>query len=95
MSRPEKLVLDFGQIASAEELHDLLITSLKLPNYYGRNWDAFWDVIASGGVLPNQLYLIGWSKFESRLPREAKMMQQCLTDYQNEKSLSPFKVDYT
>lgn len=37
--------LDFANITTKEELHDLLAESLCLPDYYGRNLDALYDCL--------------------------------------------------
>ena len=94
MSRINKIELHFEKLRSTNELHDLLFNSLNLPDYYGKNWDAFWDVIESENVLPEQLILHNWSALENNLPREAKLLKQCLIDYQNKKPSLPCNVVY-
>ena len=37
--------LDFANITTKEELHDLLAEDLSLPDYYGRNLDALYDCL--------------------------------------------------
>jgi len=39
------ICLDFREIESREELHDFLERNLELPEYYGRNLDALYDVL--------------------------------------------------
>ena len=39
----EKAVLDLTDCKYLLEMHERIKTELKLPSYYGRNWDAFWD----------------------------------------------------
>ena len=41
-----KVVLDGRIMVSREAAHDLLAKMLKLPDYYGRNLDALYDVIS-------------------------------------------------
>lgn len=77
---------------TAEELHEILFRDLSLPTYYGRNWDAFWDVIASGDGLPPRLVLRGWAQLEQRLPREAELLRRCLIDYASERRDRPCEV---
>ena len=40
--------IDLEQIYSADELQDLLEEVLPLPDYYGRNLDALYDVLTDG-----------------------------------------------
>lgn len=56
----------------------MLGATLGFPNWYGRNWDAFWDAITGLVEMPTMLQLTGWSGFAQRLPRDAQLMQQCL-----------------
>jgi len=95
MNRINIIELHLGELTSADELHDLLFNSLKLPDYYGKTWDAFWDVIETENVLPKKLVLNNWSALESNLPREAQLMKECLTDYQNKKVALPCQIVYT
>ncbi len=39
--------IDLSEVKSTEELHDLLQEVLPLPDYYGRNLDALYDVLTS------------------------------------------------
>lgn len=40
--------IDLGQIYGADDLQDLLEETLPLPDYYGRNLDALYDVLTDG-----------------------------------------------
>ncbi|MBJ7998145.1 barstar family protein [Bacillus mycoides] len=84
------IVIDVSNIYNAKELHLLLKEKLEFPNLYGENWDAFWDCI-TGFVcpLPNKMIFDGWSKFEKRLPRDTKIMKECLLDYNEEDRKDP------
>ncbi|MFD6509222.1 barstar family protein [Bacillus sp. NPDC060175] len=79
--RESIMVIDVSNIYSAKELHLLLKEKLEFPDFYGENWDAFWDCI-TGFVfpLPNKMIFNGWSKLEKRLPTDAKIMKECLFD---------------
>lgn len=41
--------LDLMNVTTAEELQELLVKELPLPEYYGRNLDAFYDVLTENG----------------------------------------------
>jgi RNAse (barnase) inhibitor barstar len=40
-----EFTLNFDNISTQEDLHDMLSNELKLPDYYGRNMDAFEEVL--------------------------------------------------
>ena len=41
--------LDLMNVTTAEELQELLVKELPLPEYYGRNLDALYDVLTENG----------------------------------------------
>ncbi|KXO00899.1 MULTISPECIES: barstar family protein [unclassified Bacillus cereus group] len=88
--RESIMVIDVSNIYSVKELHLLLKEKLEFPDFYGENWDAFWDCI-TGFVfpLPNKMIFEGWSKLEERLPIDTKIMKKCLLDYNEENRKDP------
>ncbi len=43
------ITIDFTGVASYWEVHSILINSLELPSYYGRNLDALYDCLSEVG----------------------------------------------
>jgi ribonuclease inhibitor len=80
--------LDVSGLRSGPELHELLATKLGFPGYYGRNWDAFWDCITDPDQsrMPSVLRVRGWAALAQRLPRDAKLMRECLLDLPSKRS---------
>ena len=76
------IVLDLSRVSSTDDLHELVKTKLNFPSYYGRNWDAFWDCVTDSDQsrMPDRLVVRGWSALESRLPRDARLLRECLED---------------
>ena len=44
--RYKKYTLDFTNVKYFLEVHYIIKTSLDFPDYYGCNWDAFWDMLS-------------------------------------------------
>ncbi len=78
--RARHIEIDLADVATLEQLHALLMQRLEFPYYYGKNWDAFWDVVTEPDRLPEILTLRGWAVFEQRLPEAARQLRQCLQD---------------
>ena len=78
--RAELVVIDLSGIASGPELHAILARALDFPDFYGRNWNAFWDAITGLVVMPHRLRLVDWSSFEDRMSEEARYLRGCLDD---------------
>jgi len=48
-SRRRSFVVDLAGVRSAARLHAALVAQLPLPQHYGRNLDAFYDVLTESG----------------------------------------------
>ena len=80
MSRARLIEVDLRGVSTVDELHQLLLKNLNFPDWYGCNWDAFWDAITGLVGMPETLHLVGWSGFEARFPCDARIMRKCLED---------------
>ena len=94
MTRKAVVAFDLSTIGSIRELHALMARTLHFPDWYGPNWDAFWDVIIGLVEMPERLQLIGWEGFAQRFPRDAFIMKKCLTDLAEEYPANASVVDY-
>ena len=43
----EEIILNARRMTSIEQLHRYIKRKLDLPNYYGKNLDALWDVLST------------------------------------------------
>ena len=41
----DKYTIDFTNVKYYMEVHEVIKKSLDFPDYYGGNWDAFWDCL--------------------------------------------------
>ncbi|WP_088043325.1 barstar family protein [Bacillus sp. EAC] len=62
----------------------LLKEKLSFPNFYGENWDAFWDAITGLVNLLTRLEFIGWSELERRLPNDLVILKEYLIEQHNQ-----------
>lgn len=54
----EPIIFDFKEIENLGILYDELSEKLKLPDYFGRNLDALWDVLTGEIDLPVSVHFI-------------------------------------
>jgi ribonuclease inhibitor len=81
MSNDERLDMvniDVSMITNSEQLHDLLKQNLDFPQFYGMNWDAFWDAITGLVEMPKKLVINGWENLEKQIPNDAQTMKKLL-----------------
>ena len=72
-------------VSSKEELHERLARALEFPDYYGRNWDAFWDCITELNLDDiSEMTLTDWDVFATHLSAEAGKLLRCLNDWIHE-----------
>lgn len=76
--RQHVVELDLSGVTAPSQLHALIATSLGFPEWYGHNWNAFWDAITGLVEMPVTLRLRGWEEFETRLPGDAHSMRESL-----------------
>lgn len=45
MDKLRIITLDLGECQHIDEMHQRIKTAFQFPDYYGENWNAFWDLI--------------------------------------------------
>lgn len=73
--------IDLSTVAQARDIHVAFSNALGFPEWYGHNWDAFWDLVSSEHPLPGALTIRGVDHVERVLPAEATKMLACFADY--------------
>ena len=73
MDKPRIITLDLGECQHIDEMHQRIKSAFQFPDYYGENWDAFWDLI--DGTRDNTMVEIqGISTMPKELREEAGKM---------------------
>ena len=52
-------IVDFREVKYYSEIHTVLRDAFDFPDYYGRNWDAFWDCLTDMLGRPYRVELYG------------------------------------
>ncbi len=78
------MIIDFININTKKELHLLLKKELLFPDFYGCNWDAFWDSITAIVEMPLNITFRNYHYLESILPVDAKIFRKCISDFLKE-----------
>ncbi|MDG9671272.1 barstar family protein [Hahella sp. CR1] len=72
--------INVESVTSEKELHAVLARSLGFPEFYGKNWDAFWDSITGLVAMPNELEFIGSAHLRTVLPEAYQKLRSCLAE---------------
>lgn len=72
--------LDFAGVNSEEQVHELFASALHFPHFYGRNWDAFWDILTGFGCFPGRLVLSGTEHLRTAVPKAYEQLHTCFAN---------------
>jgi RNAse (barnase) inhibitor barstar len=73
--------IELGSIESVEQLHDIFKDSFDFPEFYGKNWDAFWDMITGFVEMPEELRLINAGKFKQAFRKDYQTLIDIIEEY--------------
>lgn len=69
----------------AEDFYDIIMKKLNLPDWFGKNADALWDMLTGYIELPCQFIFVGFSKNENKYNNEKiKSILNCFIDAQKQ-----------
>ena len=67
-------VIDFSRVNYYLEMHQIIKEALDFPDYYGCNWDAFWDCLTDMYGEPIHIEIIGLDVIERNFGDDAEIM---------------------
>ena len=79
-----RMKIDLANIESEGQLHCALARELGFPDFYGENWDAFWDSITGLVELPNEIYFVGTENLQRVLPKAFDQLKKCFQELNDE-----------
>ena len=79
----ELYVLDFSKAKQYNEIHSIIKKELDFPDYYGCNWDAFWDCLTDMVGRPVNIRIIGIENIENKFNDSAKIMIEILKEFKH------------
>ncbi|WP_196600877.1 barstar family protein [Pectinatus frisingensis] len=77
-----------------KQLHAILKRELSLPDFYGMNWDAFWDAITGLVEMPEKLIINGWENAVKNIPEDAEIMKKLFRKLNEKHPSWGCKVEY-
>lgn len=73
-------ILDFRNIQYYGEMHQIIKEALDFPDYYGENWDAFWDCLTDMVGRSIYIQIFGMDVLEEKFPGSGEKMLEILED---------------
>ncbi|MDO7874221.1 barstar family protein [Hymenobacter sp. ASUV-10] len=78
------MTIDLTGITTHDAFHKLLKQHLAFPDWYGANWDAFWDTVTALIEMPDYLILEHWEEFAQACPRDMQILRELIAEYHRE-----------
>ena len=79
----KKYVVDFTNVKYYLEMHAVIEKSLDFPDYYGCNWDAFWDCLSDMRGDPIHIEIIGLEVIERKFDDASEKMIRILKKFKH------------
>ena len=76
----EKYTIDFRGVKNYYDMHFTIRDSLDFPDYYGANWDAFWDCLTDIASRPLHVKLMGVEILQKKFPWDTDVMLKTFKD---------------
>lgn len=94
----EQYIIDFSKVEHYSEMHKVIQEALNFPDYYGQNWDAFWDCLTDMAGRPVHIEIIGLEVIKKKFPGEEKILLETLKEFKhcrNDKYANQIDIKYT
>ncbi len=79
----DKYTIDFRGVEHYFDMHFTIRDSLEFPDYYGCNWDAFWDCLTDMYGDPIHIEIIGLDVIRRKFDDSADMIIETLKEFKH------------
>ena len=85
--------LDLTGCKYLDEVHDRIRVAFDFPQWYGKNWSAFWDLLWSE-CDADKVIIKGEKSLLSEFDKSLSKLHEILERYKNERANSDCPFDY-
>ena len=76
-------IIDFTGVKYYLQIHEIIKEALDFPDYYGKNWDAFWDCITDMAGETVHIERRGFDILEDKFPDTAQKFIKILRRFKH------------
>ncbi len=73
-SKPNKYIIDFKDVNGVYDMFEIISTAMDFPDYFGNNWDAFWDCVTDINGIPLYIDIQNFNVLEEKLFEESEYL---------------------
>jgi len=92
----EVYTIDFTDVEYYLQMHLVIKEALDFPDYYGCNWDAFWDCLTDMVGCPVHIEIIGLEVIVKKFGDTEKTMIDILKEfkhYENDRYVNEIEIE--
>ena len=91
--KPKIIKLNLTGCKSLSEIHERIQKTFGFPEWYGKNWSAFWDLLWSE-CDADKVEIIGEHTLESKFNNYLKIVHNILDDLVDDRANSGYLFEY-
>ena len=94
----EQYIIDFSNVKYYLDMHKAIQKALDFPDYYGQNWDAFWDCLTDMAGQTVRIEIVGLEVIKQKFSGEEKILLETLKEfkhYRNDEYANDTEIKYT
>jgi RNAse (barnase) inhibitor barstar len=95
-NKTTKYVIDFKNVKGHFDMFEIISTAMEFPDYFGNNWDAFWDCLTDMRGRPIHIEILGIDVLQQKCGEKAAIMVEALRElkhYNNDKYAHEIKIE--
>ncbi|WP_101697162.1 barstar family protein [Clostridium minihomine] len=93
MDEDKSITLDLTGCKYFDELHERIRITFDFPEWYGKNWDAFWDFMRTE-CDAEMVEIVGESTMPKEFLPQLELMHTVLSDLKIENAKYGWRFDY-
>ena len=93
--KTQKYTIDFKDVKGIYDMFEIISTAMNFPDYFGNNWDAFWDLLWSE-CDADKVIIKGAASLHDDLKKEMPIMHEILernSAFRKENNLNEFSFE--
>lgn len=79
----DEYIIDFKDVKNRYDMFEIISTAMDFPDYFGNNWDAFWDCITDMSNLRIKIDVLNFDALKKVSEKDSAIFVELLTDFKN------------
>jgi RNAse (barnase) inhibitor barstar len=82
-NKTDEYIIDFKNIKNRYDLFEVISTAMNFPDYFGNNWDAFWDCITDMANLRIKIHILNFDVLKKVSEKDSAIFVELLRDFKD------------